>query len=70
VTTRKVTMLECDNPGCSNEYEHSKDDPAPGYHLGKGYWIVGGGGPIPATYACSPECITPAVLHNISEARR
>lgn len=63
---RRVTFLECDNPACNSEYEHSRDDPAPGYHI-KGYWALGGGGPVPATYACSIECLAPAVAHRIQE---
>lgn len=67
---RKVTMEGCDNPECPTEYEHDAQDPSPGYHLGKGYWSLGGGGPIPATYACSEECIVPAVLAQIDRDLR
>lgn len=69
MSKRTATMMQCDNPTCRTEYEHTKDDPAPGYHLGKGLLIAGGGVFIPATYACSPECIVPAIQHNIEEAR-
>lgn len=63
---RKTVMEFCDNPECEYECEVDAQEPsAPGYHLGKGHWNLGGGGPIPATYACSEECITPAVLANI-----
>jgi hypothetical protein len=65
---KKVTIMECDNPSCHNWFFHTNDDPAPGYHLGKGFWVMGGGGPIPATYACSPECIGVAVQANIERA--
>lgn len=59
---RKALMMQCDNPNCPNEMETSRDDPALGYYLGAGAWHLGyGGGPIPATYACSTTCITPAV---------
>lgn len=61
--------MACDNPNCLNRYEHTKDDPAPGYHLGKGFWVEGGGGPIPATYACSAVCIAPAILETIRKAQ-
>lgn len=57
-------MLSCDNPDCDNEMETSKEEPAPGYHIGKGFWVMGGGGPIPATYACSDECVGKAVIAN------
>lgn len=61
----RVTMKECDNPECRERFEHTTEEPAPGYHIGKGYWVLSGGGPIPATYACSTECITPALEHMI-----
>lgn len=67
MSIRKTTMIECDNPRCSSEYEHTKEDPAPGYHL-KGYWVLAGGGPIPATYACSQPCVGAAVEHIIAES--
>lgn len=70
MSTQKVTMMECDNPNCNYREEHSKEEPASGYHLGKGYWVLGGGGPIPATYAHTEGCILPAVLHMIDEAQR
>jgi hypothetical protein len=71
MTQQKVIMMVCDNPTCRSRYEHSKEEPALGYHLGKGLWADdGGGGPIPATYACSLECIGPAVEHTIRESRQ
>jgi hypothetical protein len=68
MSRERVTVMSCDNPACNERYEHSKDEPAPGYHLGKGYWVLAGGGPIPATYACSADCISAAVDHQIDEA--
>jgi hypothetical protein len=65
---RKTTMIACDNPDCENEYEYDKEDPAPGYHLGKGFWVQAGGGPIPATYACCASCLAPAIDANIERA--
>ena len=63
---RKALMEQCDNPNCQTSYEFDKEDPNPGYHLGKGVYVLGGGGgPIPATYACSTECIVPAIDANI-----
>jgi len=71
MATRRATLLVCDNPACDNEYEHSKDDPAPGYHFERGYWETGGGGGyLPKTYACSQECITPAILERIAQLVR
>jgi len=59
---RKVTMMVCDNPECDNEEEIFPGGPTLGYHLGRGAWHnVRGGGPIPPTYACSIDCISPAV---------
>lgn len=66
----RVTVMVCDNPDCDDSYRHTKEEPAYGFHLGKGFWSQGGGGPIPATYACSEECIGPAVMHMIREASR
>jgi hypothetical protein len=65
----KVTMMVCDNPSCGEYFRHSKEEPAPGYHLGKGYWVWGGGGPIPSVYAHSSECIVPAIEAAIERAR-
>ena len=70
MSTRKATLIECDSPSCDTEYEHTKSEPAPGYHLGRGYWVFAGGGPIPATYACSADCIQAAVDHNINLDQR
>lgn len=62
---QKATIEVCDNPECGNSEIVTKDEPATGYHLGRGFWVSGGGGPIPATYACSEECILPAVRANV-----
>lgn len=63
----KVTMMSCDNPDCDYREEHTKEEPASGYHLGRGYWVLGGGGPIPATYAHSLECVVPALQHMMDQ---
>ena len=65
MATRKTVMLACDNPKCDAEFEHTKSDPAPGYHFGRGIWVFGGGGPIPPFYACSEKCVVPALLHMV-----
>ncbi|QNJ55990.1 hypothetical protein SEA_RASPUTIA_100 [Microbacterium phage Rasputia] len=66
---QKITVEICDNPRCKkgdgqrpySEEIFPEDPSTMGYHLGKGHWVLGGGGPIPATYACSKECIVPAI---------
>lgn len=64
----RTIMYLCDNPQCLSRQEHSKDEPALGYHISGGAWhLGGGGGPIPATYACSVPCITPAIEARIKE---
>ena len=62
---RKITMMQCDNPRCLEEFEHTKNDPAPGYHFNGGGVYIGGGAPIPKVYAHAKECITPAILYMI-----
>lgn len=65
---RKATMLACDNPSCDFEMETTKEDPAYGYHLTGAIHMEWGGGPIPKTFACSPECIEPAIEATVKEA--
>lgn len=65
----KAVVESCDNPDCSYEEIVTKEEPARGYHLGKGFWSLGGGGPIPAVYAHSKECIVPAIEAKIEETR-
>jgi len=67
---RRAEVMECDNPACRTPPRvTSRYEPALGYYLGRGtYHHEGGGGPIPAVYACSPECIGPAVEYVIREA--
>lgn len=62
---KRVTVQVCDNPTCAEQYIDDGSQDVPGFHLGKGYWVSGGGGPIPATYACSRECVVPAIDANI-----
>lgn len=67
---RRATVARCDAPGCTVERVTSALEPAIGYHLGKGQWATeGGGGPIPAIYACSEEHIAPAVIYVIDGAQ-
>lgn len=66
----KATIETCDNPGCGHQEVSTKDEPASGYHLGRGYWVLGGGGPIPAVYAHELACLAPAVEHAIEGANR
>lgn len=66
----KATVMVCDNPKCQKESITRPFDPALGFYLGKGMWHFGaGGGPIPATYACSKECILPAIEYQIDPDR-
>lgn len=67
----KATVEVCDNPEC--DYEQILDDSgegATGYHFGKGYWVLAGGGPIPAFYAHESLCIVPAMQYVMDEDRR
>lgn len=68
----KVWVMVCDNPRCPNEPQiTTEEDPAMGYYFGKGTWVLGGGGgPIPAIFADTSECIKPAMDHMIEEAQR
>jgi hypothetical protein len=66
--TRKVTIVECDNPECDSEYIDGEEDGI-GYHFLKGYQIDGGGGwPIPKVYACSKDCLAPAIEAVVMQA--
>jgi len=58
----KVTMERCDNPACDYQEVVTKDEPAVGYHFGRGYWVLGGGGPIEPFYAHDDQCVLPALL--------
>lgn len=64
----KVSYETCDNPTCT--YGQVIDEEgAEGYHFGKGYWVLGGGGPIPAFYAHDTECIVPAMEYVMDPER-
>lgn len=67
MTRRRETVEYCDNPKCDYSEIVTPDEPATGFHFGKGFWILGGGGPIPAVYAHSEECILPAIQFKIKE---
>jgi hypothetical protein len=71
---QKVTVMICDNPECSESGPQIVTDQEPyamGYHLGKGSMHHGGGGgPIPAVFACCRECILPALDAKIAEEWR
>lgn len=67
----KATVETCDNPTCrySEVIDNERGaDGASGYHFGKGWWVMGGGGPIPAFYAHEVSCIVPAMQHVIEKA--
>lgn len=61
---KKVTAFECDNPRCG-QIVLEEDGIAFGYHIGRviqhAAW---GGGAANRTFACSEECITPAIMSN------
>jgi len=62
MAVRKAKIEQCDNPDC--DYEEVVGDDGKmtmGYHFGKGYYVLAGGGPIPAFYAHRKECIIPAL---------
>lgn len=63
---RKAIVEVCDNPDCDFEYVVEKSAPSPGFHLGKGYWVLAVGGPLPAIYAHSYDCIVPAIEYAIN----
>lgn len=66
----KVTVERCDNPECAYKEVLGDDrEPATGYHFGKGYWVFGGGGPVPAFYAHQKDCILPALEYVIDPER-
>lgn len=65
MSTRKVTVMECDNPDCGSPLQVvDKYEPVLGYHFNGGVQHHGGGGgPIPKFFACQEDCIIPAMNH-------
>ena len=60
----KMAVEFCDNPGCGySEVVGADKEGAMGYHFGKGWYVLAGGGPIPAFYAHQESCIVPALKH-------
>ena len=60
---KKITAMKCDNPECralvAPEDEFSEPQ---GIYLGRGHYTMEwGGGPLPALFACSTDCVGPAV---------
>lgn len=70
MATMKIEIITCDNPDCDTEERYDKDDLPTGYHLSGGIFIMNGGGPIPKVYACSEDCLVPAINAAIDEAWR
>ncbi len=67
---RRVEYEFCDNPACDYKEEIDSDNAgATGFHFGRGYYVLAGGGPIPPFYAHSAECIVPAMEHMLTEAQ-
>lgn len=58
------TVLICASPECGTVHILSdiEDDAPYGYYLSGSAHLSFGGGPIPELYACSEDCIKPAVL--------
>lgn len=71
---RKATIEICDNPDCESEIQTQLVDGVNaiiGFHLGKGSYAQDwGGGPLPAIFACSTDCIVAAIEHKIYEGRQ
>lgn len=61
---RQIEILECDNPACGKSFEMG-GDPVLGIHLSGGIIHEGtGGGSFDEVFACSNECLAPAVRHS------
>jgi hypothetical protein len=61
--TRTIRMDVCENPECGNE---TPAEQGWGYFIGRGHFMDAGiGGPISKTYACSLDCIAPAIAASI-----
>ena len=58
------TVLICDNPDCDTVriLPDTDNEVLLGYYLSRSGHLSFGGGPIPELYACSEDCIKPAVL--------
>lgn len=71
MSKHKITVERCENPTCSNEAEVVPGEVTPGVAVGRGVYYDGFvGGPLPAIYACSVECLSPAVQAAIEKARQ
>lgn len=59
----QVVVWTCDNPRCvTTTVEGPAFDPPVGYWINSGrIHYAGGGGPLGQVYACSFECLGPAV---------
>lgn len=67
MTTYKSKIYECDNPQCRKRVPEKEPgiEAAEGFHFGGILHIHPGGGDSFAsdTYACSPNCLAPALVH-------
>lgn len=62
-------FMDCDNPECSVSREDDEIEVATGYYVQSGsVHHGGGGGPVAKVYACSEECLGPAVTAVLYEA--
>lgn len=63
------TIMICDNPTCTVSRPHEPAEPAEGIFVESAMVHTGGGGGEAArVYACSPECIGPAISDVFTEA--
>lgn len=64
----RVTIYICDNPDCGARNLHTPEEPALGFHLTNvQVHAQDGGFKTGKVYACSTECIVPAILAKVPE---
>lgn len=69
MSQRKITVMECDAPGCGVTSQHDSAEPAFGIHIGRILVVsAGGGATTQAVFACKIEHIQPAIEWAIEEA--
>lgn len=62
-------FMICDNPKCNSAHEDDEIAVVLGYYIQSGsVHQGGGGGPVAKVYACSEECLGPAVTAVFYEA--
>lgn len=70
----KTIVYECDNPTCPTvrvpeefDDDGTVQEPALGFHL-NAFQVSKTGGNSAAAYACSEDCITPAIIDTLRRA--